>query len=609
MEVFRKSLSNVFANERRYVIPLFQRPYVWSRELQWEPLWDDIATCAEAELSPSSEDAAVHFLGAIVIQQRKSWGDEILAHDVIDGQQRLTTFQILLAALRDIAHSHGDRQVSSWLDGLTRNPNTIANPDVEQFKVWPTGRDVGQYRLVSAAGSLAAIEQAHPPIIHRKRLQPRPRMVEAYAFFHGVLSEWLGECGADGAVDRLRVLRRVIDKRLQLVSIELDGHEDPQAIFETLNARGVPLLASDLLRNFIFQRAGKDADRLHAGYWSRFEVPNDAKVPDGPRFWEVEERQGRLLRARLDLFVQHYLSMKLGRDVPTARLYPEYKSWIENRSPFDDVEAELKEFVAFADRFHILLCPNDETPLGRFAARIRALDVSTVYPLVLALAADARITEPDRIGILTDLESFLLRRLVCGRSTKNYNRLFLQLLRDFDANPDHNRGGFQKLLLAGTGEAVDWPTDNEFRSSWMTLDAYRELKAGRVEMILRAIEESIRDSKAEQITLHGDLTIEHVMPQTWQENWPLPDGLDVETATQAREEVIHDFGNLTLLTQPLNSSVRNSGAAVKLPKIALQSSLRLNAHFQNRTTWTEDEIRERGGLLFAVAARVWPRPA
>ncbi len=611
MEVFRRSLSVLFSGEHRYVIPLFQRPYVWTREQQWEPLWEDILGCAEREAGATDTDQPpVHFLGAIVIQQRPSWGDQLLAHDVIDGQQRLTTFQILLAALRDLARAHGDRQVSAWLEGLTRNPNPIANPEVEKFKVWPTSRDAGQFQLVSSAGSLVEIEKAHPCVYRRKRLQPRPRMVEAYAFFHEVLSEWLGPVGENGAIEQLRLLKRVIDKRLDLVSIELADREDPQAIFETLNARGVPLLASDLLRNYIFQRAGdgKEAKRLHATYWAGFEVPTDPNVPDGSRFWEIEERQGRLFRARLDLFVQHYLAMKLGRDVLTTRLFPEYKAWIERNTPFENVESELRHLVCFADHFKVLLQPTAETALGRFAGRLRALDVSTVYPLVLGLMGNRKLSEEDRNGIFVDLESFLVRRLVCGRPTKNYNKLFLQLLRDFDSAQETTRRSFQDLLVAGQGENLDWPEDATFRANWIAFDAYRVLKAPRLEMLLRAVEDAHPNQKTEHVTIAGSLTIEHVMPQTWQPHWPLPPGVDTDLAAQQREEVVHDMGNLTLLTSALNTGVSNGPADKKLPAIALQSALRLNTYFQGRKTWSEADIEGRGAVLFDAALRVWPRP-
>lgn len=152
MQVFTRTISSVFGSERRYTIPLFQRPYVWTKEYQWEPLWEDIVEKAGYELADQPGETPPHFLGAIVIQQQKSWGDALLTHDVIDGQQRLTTFQILLSAFRDSAGARGERQIAAWLGSLTRNANALANPDVEQFKVWPTSRDVDQFQLVITAG-------------------------------------------------------------------------------------------------------------------------------------------------------------------------------------------------------------------------------------------------------------------------------------------------------------------------------------------------------------------------------------------------------------------------------------------------------------------------
>jgi hypothetical protein len=608
MEVFKPTVSTVFGNPRRYVIPLFQRPYVWSRESQWEPLWEDIVERADLELNAKSSkdrESPPHFLGAIVIQQRRTYGDELLAHDVIDGQQRLTTFQILLFALRDIAAAGDDKNTAESIASWTRNGNPIAEPDVEQFKVWPTSRDVEQFRLVATAGSREAVEKAHP-VPKVKRPPPRPRMVDAYLYFHEEMHDWVHAEGPGAVGARTKALRRVFDRHMQLVSIELGEHEEPQAIFETLNARGVPLLASDLLRNHIFARAKGDAAKLHQKYWTRFEVPDDEEVTDGLRFWEIEQRQGRLNRARLDLFVQHYLAMKRGRDIPSGRLFPEYKEWVES-AQFGSVEDELKDFTSFADHFASLIRPDLETALGPFAERLRVLDTSTIYPLVLSLLARPTLTEKERLGIFTDLESFMVRRLVCQRSAKGYTRLFLQLLRDFEA-AEPTRAAFRALLAAGKGEYLDWPSDDEFRTKWLTLDAYQELKAARVEMMLRAIDASMTTAATESITIHGKLTVEHVMPQKWEKHWPLPTDVDIETARTKRWDVVHDFGNLTLLTSPLNSKISNGPAATKLPQIAGKTALRLSATFQGRTTWNESDIAERGAAMFEHAKKVWPGP-
>jgi hypothetical protein len=611
MEVFKKTIGTLFSGDRRYVIPLFQRPYVWSKERQWEPLWDDIVGNAELELSRREDqpEPLPHFLGAIVTQQRRSWGDELLAHDVIDGQQRLTTFQLLLNAFRDFALEQGDQAVSTWASGLVRNTNPIADPETEQFKLWPTARDIDQFRFVSTAGSRAKLDAAHPVVIKRRRVQPRPRMIDAYAYFHDCIQEWVNAKDPSSAGSRLKALKRTLERRIHLVSIELDSNEDPQAIFETLNARGVPLLASDLLRNYIFQRAGQPglAEKLHAAYWHRFEIPENEQSPEGARFWEVEERQGRLSRARLDLFVQHFLSMKTGTEVLSGQLFPAYKAWIERSKPYSSVEEELRDLIRFSDHFYSLLRPDETTPVGRFASRLRTIDTSTAYPLILGLLGNNRIGSSERLGIFADIESFLVRRLVCGRSTKNYNRLFLQLLRELEKD-DCSRASFQALLAAGTGEAVDWPNDADFERGWSTVDAYKELKAHRCEMILRAIDDALKTSKNEKISLEQRLSVEHVLPQEWQEHWPLPVALDATVAAEEREDLVHDFGNLTLLTQSLNSSVSNGPADRKLPEIAAQSALRLNSSFQGRTTWTEANVRERSHGLFQTALKIWPRP-
>jgi hypothetical protein len=609
MEVFKKTVSAVFGGERRYVIPLFQRPYVWTRESQWEPLWEDISERADLEVEHPEQEAPPHFLGAIVIQQRPVWGDALLAHDVIDGQQRITTFQILLHAFRDIAAAGADKQVAASLNSWTRNPTAMADPDVEQFKLWPTNRDVEQFQFIVTAGSRVRIEEVHPAVYKRKKLQPRPRFVEAYLFFHEKIEQWISEEGPDKTSERTKALRRVFDKRMQFVSIELEKQEDPQAIFETLNARGVPLLASDLLRNYIFQRAGgsAEAERLHKLYWARFEIADDQALQEGARFWEVEERQGRLNRARLDLFVQHYLAMKRGAEILSGRLFPTYKEWIERQAKFASVEDELKDFTTFSEHFFGLLRPSEATTAGRFAERLRVLDTSTVYPLVLGLLGNPKLPAKEREGIFTDIESFLVRRLVCGRPNKNYNRLFLQLLRAFEA-AEPTRATFHALLAEGLGENLDWPGDEAFQKAWTTIDAYRELKPARVEMILRRIDDEMKTAATEPSTLVGTLTVEHVMPQSWKDHWPLPTNVDAETALDRREEVIHDFGNLTLLTGTLNSGVSNGPSAQKLPKIEAQTWLRLNAYFKGRTTWTEADIDARGVALFDFARKAWPGP-
>lgn len=611
MQVQKTTVESLFTHERRYVIPLFQRPYVWTQKGQWEPLWDDIRELAERELntiktdSSGEETAHPHFMGAIVLQQRAAYGDHLPVLDVIDGQQRLTTLQIFLVVLRDVAKAHGDTATAKWATSRTENNNALVDPDMEVHKLWPTQRDKGQFLDVVSAGSPVALEKKHPKKINKRKVE-RPVMVEAYSFFHDRVDAWVTEPG-DDANARSRALRLTIQRRMEIVQIDLDANENPQEIFETLNARGVPLLASDLLRNFVFERA-EDPLVLHKKYWARFDEPDDPARPEAPRFWEVEEQQGRLSRARLDLFVQHYLTMKLQQEVRINDLFREYKKWITKQKPFETVEAELQDFVRYADHFHALLRPDTSSALGIFAARLRALDINSVYPLVIGLLGEPNLPEVERDGILADIESFLVRRTVCGRPTKSYTQKFLLLLKDFRSKAVFARTAFRDLLSRETGDVFDWPTDKDFEDKWNTVDAYTVLKPERVEMLLRAIEVKSRSPMSEPFDQEVKYTVEHVMPQDWDPHWPLPPNVPDAVAREAREEMLHDFGNLMLLTGPANSSASNLSAAVKFQKIQELSHLELTNWFVGRTTWTEDDIRERGRALFKTAIAIWPRP-
>ena len=393
MQAHTRSIFALFDGKRRYVIPLFQRQYVWTKDRQWHPLWEDVRAKAE-EVLDQRPDRPPHFLGAIVINQLRVWGDQVHAHDVIDGQQRLTTFQIVMAALRDVARDLAVTTIADELGLYTRNSGMMDNEEEEQYKVWPTRTDVPQFAHVMDLGSRAAVETAYPPELKRKKLLPRPAMVEAYLFFHEQIRDFVTEAGADSTA-RTRALYSVLRDRLQLVSIELEERDDPQVIFETLNARGEPLLPSDLLRNFIFLRAARQKEQaspLYNKYWAPFDMlPADAARPDGARFWKVEERQGRFKRPRVDLFIQHFLSLKTKQEVNPGSLYRGYRDWIARDKPYATVEAELADLTRHAELFRQFLLPNVKTRPGLFAARLRDLDTTTVYPLLLGLMVDNRI--------------------------------------------------------------------------------------------------------------------------------------------------------------------------------------------------------------------------
>jgi hypothetical protein len=604
MKAHARSVFHLFDGKRRYLIPLFQRQYVWTQARQWEPLWEDIASVLERRRQQRT--AQPHFMGAVVLDRIATFGNQVFAQLIIDGQQRLTTYQIILTALRDVASLHGAQSYAEEVQRYLLNTGIMERPEEEQFNVWPTRVDQVAFTTVITGGSLEAVTSHH--------LSRASNLVAAYQFFHDAISRLVSQEAAAGQAEKtVELLYQALRDDLEVVSIELEGDDDPQVIFETLNARGEPLLPSDLLRNFLFWRAsrgGENREALYDRYW----------LPLDQHLWKKEMRVGRLKRPRIDVFLQHFLEAQEGQEINVARLFHEYRAWILESRPYPTVEEELRALTAHAEVFRRILEETpDQRPYGIFFWRIRELDVGTVYPLLLLIFTETGLDQPDIVGMLTDLESYLFRRLICGLTPKNYNKVFLQLVRELRRS-GLGRQSLQQALLALRGDAGVWPNDKMFAEAWLRRNVYSEIKpAGRLLVVLRAIEDGLRTSAGEDILIRSTLTVEHVMPQAWEKTLPLSDGRmapqwvdrlasDDYPEAAERDRVLHTVGNLTLLTRPLNTAVSNAPYQEKRPAICAQSALALNRHFQGVETWGPAEINERGRRLLDVALRVWPYP-
>jgi len=250
---------------------------------------------------------------------------------------------------------------------------------------------------------------------------------------------------------------------------------------------------------------------------------------------------------------------------------------------------------------------------------LNTFDVKTILPLILFLHGEVGLQGEPLQQALLSLESFLVRRAVCGLTTKNYNRLFLQLVEGLRGKEDVN-DALRTELLKGEGEAVAWPDDATFSYAWLTKKLYNELKPSiRLQYILKRLEQAKRSAKNEDIHIRSSLTIEHVMPVTWETHWPLPDGRMCKDSLERllkdtpdpdadrRDQLLHTIGNLTLLTQPLNSSLQNGPWDEKQPEITKQSALALNREFLDYPEWNEAKIEERGRNLLTHALVIWPR--
>ena len=244
MDVSVLTMNKLFGTTIRFLIPTFQRPYVWNKDEQWEPLWDDVRNTAEnyMEHDGPDEDLRSHFLGAVVVQQQRKKVGDIDTRLVIDGQQRLTTVQLLLDAVQEVMEKRCHTGISKRMSLLVLNNEAFVNDEDDFFKVRPTLDDCDAFRHAMHNG--LPIDEFEDS-----------RIVQAHRFFKLQVEHWLDERPEETDL-RAAALENTVTHLLQLVVIDLGINDEPHIIFETLNARGTPLLQSDLIKNMVLYTAG-----------------------------------------------------------------------------------------------------------------------------------------------------------------------------------------------------------------------------------------------------------------------------------------------------------------------------------------------------------------
>jgi hypothetical protein len=254
------------------------------------------------------------------------------------------------------------------------------------------------------------------------------------------------------------------------------------------------------------------------------------------------------------------------------------------------------------------------TPEALFFSRLDAMDTTTLMPIALLLFRSPELDAERRRRALSALESWLVRRAILRLTTRNYNRTLTDLIgaiRKDLANADQS---IVRELRSSSAATAVWPGDNEIRERLELHDTYGYLTQARVRMLLEACELDVRDpNKTEPVDLPTSLSIEHAMPNAWQNNWPLDE--DTDELRAERQAHLNRLGNLTLVTQGLNSAMSNApwisdspGKFSKRDELAKRSVLLINQQLCQNVTWNEALIDERGHKLTESIIRTWPGP-
>jgi uncharacterized protein with ParB-like and HNH nuclease domain len=538
-----QTLGQILYSPSQYVIPVFQRNYRWEAP-QWAKLWDSLTEIQ------SPDKRGNHFMGFLVFVPGLPQPGQHTTFHLIDGQQRLTTSSILLVAIRNVARQMGQSDLADEI-----HQYYLVHPlkkGEHHYRLLPKERDHDSYlSLVTGDG------------------QATGRMADALAYFEEQLSNFVVD-----APERLRLVFDTACQRFEFMCATLEA-ENAYNIFKSLNSTGVPLGASDLIRNFVFMHVAPDEqDDFDRILWEPLE----------DRFARTD---GTLDEERFSRFFRDYL-MSGGRYVPPKDTFASFESRYEATgfSP-----KALAGALTASVRYYAVLSgqeADESEQVTRALAGLNVLESSTTYPLLLALF-DKRATGTIDFSQLSEctemLRGFILRRFVCGESSRGYGQMLVRALAKDEGDPLKTLEAY--LLDRG------WPDDHTFETTFVEFPLYQR---GYTREVLETLERA-RGHK-EPADLQA-AQVEHVMPQTLNQAWVEALGDDAE---QIHTDWLHRPGNLTL--SAYNLPLWNHPFKTKREHYA-QSNVVITRELADYERWTDEEIRERGRRLAQEAARIW----
>ena len=605
------AVRQAFASAKQYVVPSYQRNYVWTQAEQWKPLWDDLMALTERGRAGGSQHA--HFLGTIITRQLDAPSGYINPWSVVDGQQRLTTLLILIAAARVTFGQHGLDRYASMLSRILANDEEDRESEADKYKIKHKSSDYEGFRSIIDVG--LGSSSAHVPAASR--------LGSCYAYFRTALETWIEELDKGEVEAHVRAFNKALLDKLVVVDIRLLGDQNSHAIFEALNARGEPLAEWEKTKSYILSLAVRkddpDGDRTYEKHLERY---------DGDPYWNEMVSVPRFSGKRIDLFLFYFAQLEIPRQrrmlsgkpvtrpLPRNRIYREFRYIGEHyyRHDLGHLESMLARLGCYADIYKRIdqRREKDFSDHAREAMRHRqVLNLASLVPVFMELVAKLGYGEQldDALRIV---DSYLMRRVALKLRYSGFDDVafrHVQALRDAPADEMHSVlvKRFEESSLPNR-----WPADVEIKQGLPSANMYHGIANARVQMLLRGIAQHMHSKREHLLSVPFSLkplTVEHVAPRNWTRHWQESLGFqDSEEDRHRLYQLVHRIGNLTLVTRSMNSKLGDKDWGYKA-KLLKGDNLELNKRLvadMDGTIWNEAEIDHRSRQLAGYVTRIWP---
>jgi len=539
-------LGPLLEGPRQYVVPYFQRAYSWRRR-QWTTLFDDILELYELGSRNS------HFLGSMVLLAEHNEADPLPHTLVIDGQQRIVTLSLFLAAIRDVI-KNSDRPFADRI-----HTQYLMNVDQDGVKVLTTHQDRDAFATVIRTGK----EPEASPIR------------DAYRTFKDAIQEQV-----DKSIDLDRLVH-IVTTQLSFVAITLDAEDNPYRIFESLNAKGMPLTQGDLLRNYFFMRLpAPEHERWYNTVWS----PMQSRLGD-----------------RFDDYMRDFL-LKEGQSVRPDEVYQE---WRKRLAPLDEegIRDVLRELAAWSLEYDQILHPQRESDMEvrRRLQRLTAWSKTVPFQfnqLLLRLHSDYRrgsLTAQQVSRVFLAVESLLVRRLFVNAPVRDDNQLLIEIYNGTSGEADRASA----FVAALARPEVGWPSDEDFIEGVVRQPLYFASHPDQRKAIAEALEDSFEHRAPVR---YDQLDLQMITPLLPRADWLAEMGVGEEQYWKS----IGTLGNFTWVPR---GRAPDLGVAERKKELVRMTryGLELAKDFANVDRWSAQAIEDRSRRLAERAVAVWPR--